>query len=89
MIDLWGAISFYGDAMGQVGGQHYQKDIQPVEAMMAWMSKEEMQGFYWGNVIKYVARWKDKNGVEDLEKAKDYLQRLIDCQEIKNDRNFK
>lgn len=79
------AMGCYGDDMGQVGGQHYQKDIQPVEAMTAWMSKEEVQGFYWGNVIKYVARWKDKNGVEDLKKAQDYLNRLIELQEDKNE----
>jgi hypothetical protein len=66
--------------MHQIGGSHYQKDIQPVEAMEAWMSKEELQGFYWGNVIKYVARWKDKNGLEDLKKAHDYLERLINIQ---------
>jgi hypothetical protein len=71
--------------MGQVGGQHYQKGIQPVEAMPVWMSKEEVQGFYWGNVIKYVARWKDKNGIEDLQKAKDYLERLIELQGNKNE----
>ena len=64
----------------QVGGRHYQKDIQPVEAMACWMGREELQGFYWGNVIKYVARWKDKGGIEDLRKAQDYLGRLIKLQ---------
>lgn len=34
-------------------------------------------GFQEGNVIKYVTRWKKKNGVEDLYKAKEYLDRLI------------
>jgi hypothetical protein len=34
-------------------------------------------GFCEGNVIKYVRRWKEKNGVEDLMKAKEYLERLI------------
>jgi hypothetical protein len=48
--------------------------------MAAWMSREELQGFYWGNVIKYVARWKDKGGLEDLKKAHDYLERLIRIQ---------
>lgn len=66
--------------MNQIGGNHYQKDIQPIDAMAAWMSQEELQGFYWGNVIKYVARWKDKNGIEDLKKAHDYLERLINIQ---------
>ena len=71
---------FYEVAMSQIGGKHYQKDIQPIEAMECWMSKEELQGFYWGNVIKYVARWKDKGGLEDLLKAQDYLGRLIKIQ---------
>lgn len=34
-------------------------------------------GFCEGNVIKYVRRWREKNGVEDLEKAREYIDRLI------------
>lgn len=34
--------------------------------------------FMQGNVIKYVTRYKDKNGIEDLEKAKEYIDRLIE-----------
>lgn len=37
--------------------------------------------FVEGNVIKYVCRWRDKNGVEDLKKAISYLQRLIKKEE--------
>lgn len=37
--------------------------------------------FVEGNVIKYVCRWRDKNGVEDLKKAVSYLQRLIKKEE--------
>lgn len=36
------------------------------------------EGFMIGNVIKYVCRYKKKNGIEDLEKAKKYLDSLID-----------
>ena len=62
----------------QVGGDHYvSKDIQPWSAMESWMSEEAFKGYIWGNVIKYVARWEDKGGVEDLEKAKHYLDKLI------------
>ena len=35
-----------------------------------------MRGFYKGNVIKYVTRYQNKNGKEDLEKAQTYLERL-------------
>ena len=34
-------------------------------------------GFLEGNVIKYVTRWREKNGLEDLKKAQEYLRRLI------------
>lgn len=57
----------------QVGGDHYKKKaIQPVEYIHA-----NGLGFCEGNVIKYVTRWRDKNGVKDLEKARHYLDILI------------
>lgn len=37
-----------------------------------------LKGFYWANVIKYTLRFKDKGGVKDLKKAKDYLEWLIE-----------
>ena len=62
----------------QVGGSHYtSKSVQPWEAMEAWMSEEAFKGYIWGNVIKYMARWEDKGGVEDLKKAHHYLDKLI------------
>ncbi len=36
--------------------------------------------FYEGNVLKYLLRWRKKDGVKDLEKAQDYLTRLINKQ---------
>ena len=35
--------------------------------------------YFQGNIVKYVVRHKHKNGLEDLEKAKWYLERLIQC----------
>jgi len=58
----------------QVGGKHYtNKKIQPIEYIMA----NELN-FAEGNVVKYVSRYKDKNGLEDLRKAKQYIEFLID-----------
>ncbi len=58
----------------QVGGDHYQcRKIQPIEFALA-----NDLGFCEGCVIKYVTRWRDKGGVEDLEKAMHYLQFLIE-----------
>jgi hypothetical protein len=58
----------------QVGGNHYKKyKIQPVEFII-----KNNIGFCEGNVIMYVLRFKDKNGIADLEKAKHYLELLIE-----------
>jgi len=66
----------------QEGGSHYRlTDIQPWHAMGAWMSKEQFQGFLRGNVIKYIARCDKKGGIEDLKKARHYLDKLIEVTE--------
>ncbi len=58
----------------QVGGNHYaDMKIQPIEYTLA-----NGLGFCEGNVLKYISRWKNKNGVEDLKKARHYLDMLID-----------
>jgi len=58
----------------QVGGSHYKKyKIQPVEFII-----KNNIGFVEGNVIKYILRFKEKGGVLDLEKAKHYIELLID-----------
>lgn len=63
----------------QVGGDHYKTlNIQPWEAMEAWMSPVEFKGYLCGNVIKYVARHHKKGGLQDLEKAQHYLSKLIE-----------
>lgn len=41
------------------------------------LTPDEVVGFYKGNVIKYLTRFKEKNGLEDLRKARVYLTRLI------------
>ena len=60
----------------QVGGDHYKSlAIQPVEYIHA-----NKIGYFEGNVIKYVTRWRAKNGVADLEKAKHYIDLLIELE---------
>ena len=66
----------------QIGGDHYaSKPIQPWDAMEAWMSKEAFAGFLRGNCIKYLARYLDKNGVQDLKKCQHYLAKLIEIED--------
>lgn len=63
----------------QVGGTHYtSKTVQPWEAMQSWMSHDEFTGFLRGNVIKYIARCNEKGGIEDLKKARHYLDKLTE-----------
>jgi hypothetical protein len=58
----------------QVGGNHYLKyKIQPVEFII-----KNNIGFVEGNIIKYVLRFKEKGGVRDLEKARHYIELLIE-----------
>ena len=55
----------------QVGGNHYQGlKIQPWEYIVA-------NKLGWSEVVKYVSRWKGKNGIEDLRKAKSVIEHLI------------
>lgn len=57
----------------QVGGNHYMvMKIEPVTFII-----ENDIPFVEGNIIKYVCRWKSKGGVEDLKKARHYIDMLI------------
>lgn len=57
----------------QIGGSHYlEQKIQPIEYIIA-----NNLGFCEGNVIKYVSRYKQKGGLQDLLKAKHYIEMLI------------
>lgn len=59
-----------------VGGDHYEKGgIQPIE-----FTEANGLGFHEGNIVKYVTRWRHKDGVKDLEKAKWYIERLIELE---------
>lgn len=64
----------------QVGGRHYiEKAIQPWDYIV-----QNDMGYLEGCIVKYVSRYKEKGGVEDLIKASHYLDKLI---EVINERN--
>jgi len=57
----------------QVGGGHYKdKKIQPVEFIHA-----NNLGFLEGCIVKRITRWREKNGIQDLEKIKHEVDLLI------------
>lgn len=66
----------------QEGGTHYKKyAIQPIEYIHA-----NKLDFFQGSVVKYITRFRDKNGLEDLKKAKHFIDLLINL-EYNNDQS--
>ena len=69
----------------QTKPDHYRKGTGDLlkDGMPVFMTKEEYRGFCKGNVVKYATRYDTKNGLVDLEKAKEYLNVLIDFESSK------
>ena len=60
---------------------HYQSKsgLEVINVIAAFTEGlEGIEAVDTGNAIKYICRWKDKNGIQDLEKAMWYIQHLID-----------
>jgi len=56
-----------------INPNHYkQGNIETIEYIL-----DQKMNYLEGNVVKYISRYKKKNGLEDLHKAKWYLERLI------------
>lgn len=67
---------------------HYQSEtgLEVIDVIDAFTDGlDGVEAFDTGNIIKYICRWKKKNGIEDLEKAKWYLENLI--KEVKEKEN--
>lgn len=57
----------------QVGGTHYQRlNPAPWDVVIAWNL-----GYLEGTALKYIARWQDKGGIEDIKKAIHFLEKLV------------
>jgi hypothetical protein len=64
-----------------VGGTHYQSlAIEPIDYILA----NELD-FCEGSVVKYISRWRNKNGIQDLYKAKHMIEFLIEQAEEENE----
>ncbi len=62
------------NCMDKINPPYYKRSIEVTDFII-----EYDMNFLEGNIIKYVTRYKNKNGIEDLEKAKWYLEKLIEC----------
>ena len=57
--------------------KHYCKGgLECIQVIKAQLTPEQNKGYLYGNVLKYLWRWPDKNGLEDLRKAAKYLEWL-------------
>ena len=74
--DEFGDIEAFSAMYTQVGGDHYSKRaIQPIEFIAA-----NDLNFMEGSIVKYIVRWRDKGGFQDLEKIKQYVDLLIEME---------
>lgn len=65
--------------------KHYKgkHGLEAIEIVRNFGTDDMQAGFYWGNAIKYLTRYRKKNGVEDLKKARKNLDWPIDHEEAK------
>lgn len=61
---------------------HYQgiNGLEVIDVHRNFLTKEELRGYYKGNIIKYILREKNKNGLVDLKKARRHLDWLIELE---------
>ena len=60
----------------QVAGGHYKQfTYETWDVIHDWGL-----GYFDGNAVKYLSRWRHKNGIEDLRKAKHYIEKLIEIE---------
>ncbi len=63
----------FGANADQVGGEHYKSKFEHWD-----MVEETGMGYLEANATRYVVRWRKKNGLQDLEKALHYTQKLLE-----------
>ena len=57
---------------------HYMGNVEVIDYIYDKLTTEQFEGYLVGNVIKYISRYRKKNGVEDLAKCQWYLDKLIE-----------
>ena len=61
----------------QIAGTHYKRygDLQPWDVVLKWNL-----GYLEGTALKYIARWRDKGGIDDIKKAIHFLEKLVETE---------
>lgn len=78
-------INLFNEAANarQVGGNHYRKAGETGEQHWDRIYRLFGPGYFIGNITKYVERYQDKDGIEDLEKCLHYVQKLLELERAK------
>ena len=64
-----------------INPSHYKRlPKETIERIKENLTPEEFKGYLKGNILKYLDRYENKNGVEDLKKANWYLNKLIEIE---------
>ena len=73
--------------------KHYQGryGLEAIIVHNNFMNDEQLTGYHLGNTLKYILRYRQKNGIEDLEKAKVHMDWLIEKEKaiLKNENDLK
>lgn len=62
----------------QVGGQHYKMPIEHWDIVALWGLD-----YFQGQITKYVMRWREKGGIQDLEKSIHFTQKYIEVEKAR------
>lgn len=85
LVDIHSALGgFEGpvETLTQVGGDHYAKhNIEPLDIVEDWFGADGLRAALTCKVLKYVCRYRDKNGIEDLDKAINCINKLKDMEQ--------
>lgn len=63
--------------MNETPDHYKQGKMETIKLIRYLLDSEEYRGFCIGNIVKYLARYKHKDGLADLAKARDYMEYLI------------
>lgn len=64
-----------------INPQHYKRlPKETIERIQDNLTEDEFKGYLKGNILKYLDRYENKNGIEDLKKANWYLNKLIEIE---------
>ena len=83
ICDLYDSLKKQDELKDNINPSHYkQGKVECIDAIeSATTNKTGIEAFYVGNIIKYLWRYESKNGLEDIKKAKWYLDKLIEVKD--------